>query len=82
MLLPDKHITLAESILGLGAVVLSALDRPRSIDDLYHIVQKARTDGSLPAFYNFDSVLLALLFLYSVGLIEATDTGGVRRCAS
>lgn len=82
MLLPDKHITLAESILGLGAFLLGLLDRPRSVDHLYQRVKEAREDHSLPAYHDLDSVLLALGFLYAIGVVEATDTGGVRRCAS
>lgn len=60
MLLPDKHITLAESMLGLGAFVLALLDRPRTVDHLYQRVKEARDDRSLPAYHDLDSVLLAL----------------------
>jgi hypothetical protein len=82
MLLPDKHVTLAESILGLGGVVLGLLDRPRTADQLYQSVKDAREDKSLPAFHDLDSVLLAILFLYSIGTVEVTDSGAVRRCVS
>ena len=82
MLLPDKHITLAESILGLGGFILSFLDRPKTTDQIYQRVKESREDKSLPAFHDFDSVILALVFLYSIGAIEATDAGAVRRCVS
>jgi hypothetical protein len=82
MLLPEKHVTLAESILGLGAFLLLALDRPKTIDELYQHAQEGWANQSLPAFHSFDSVLLGILFLYSVGLIEATQTGAVRQCVS
>jgi hypothetical protein len=82
MLLPDKHITLAESILGLGAVVLESLDRPRTIDYLFKTVRQLRDAGRMPAFHDFDTVTLAVLFLYSVGVVESTESGTIRRCGS
>jgi hypothetical protein len=82
MLLPEKHITLAESILGLGGFVLSVLDRPKTADQIYQRAKEAREDKSLPAFHDLDSIILAMLFLYLIGAIEATDSGAVRRCVS
>ena len=81
MLLPDKHITLAESVLGLGAFVLSELERPRTAEQLYQSVKDARKDQTLSAFHDLDSVTLALAFLYAIGAIELTNSGAVRRCA-
>ena len=82
MLLPDKHITLAESILGLGAFLLGELNTARTVDRLYNRVCQARDQESLPAYHDFDAVLLAILFLYAIGAVELTDNGGVQRCAS
>jgi hypothetical protein len=82
MLLPDRHISLAESILGLGGFILGELDGPQSVDRLYARVTAARDNHDLPAYHDFDAVLLAILFLYSLGAIELTDSGGVRRCDS
>jgi hypothetical protein len=82
MLLPEKHVSLAESILGLGGVVLAGLEKPRSVDQIYQIVISAREDGTLPAYHDFDSMLLAIVFLYSIGVVEATPPGTVSRCAS
>ena len=82
MLLPDKHISLAESILGLGAFVLSVLDRPQSLDRLHAKVSRACESGELPAQHGFDNVLLALLFLYSIDAVRISETGGVERCDS
>ena len=82
MLLPDKHISMAESVLGLGAFVLGILDEPMTPDKIHSRVLAATEDGRLPARHGYDSVVLALLFLYSVEAVEMTDSGGVRRCAS
>ena len=82
MLLPEKHITLADSLLGLGAFLLEELSRPRTVDQLFHATQAARATRSLPAYHDFDSVMLALTFLYAIGAVEATPDGGVAKCAS
>jgi hypothetical protein len=82
MLLPDKHVTLAESILGLGAFLLSQLDSPKTIDQLSHTVKVGWERQSMPAIHGYDSVLLAVLFLYSIGVVDSSETGAVRRCDS
>ena len=82
MLLPEKHISLAESLIGLGAFVLGELKAPRSIDQLYKRVAAASESKRLPAYHGFDSVVLASLFLYSLGAVEMTSSGDLRRCDS
>ncbi len=82
MLLPNKHISVAESILGLGGFLLSELKRPKSIDQLHEFTAKACETRVLPAYHDFDSVVLAILFLYSIGAIEMTTSGAIQRCVS
>jgi hypothetical protein len=82
MLLPEKHITLAESILGLGALLLEMLDRPRTLDYLFKQVRNMREKEEINAFHDFDSITLAVLFLHATGVVEGTETGAIRRCAS
>ena len=83
MLLPDKHITLAESILGLGAILLNELlEGPKSVDRLYDKVVVVSETPALPAYHNFDDLLLAIIFLYSVGAVEISEIGSVQLCAS
>jgi hypothetical protein len=83
MLLPDKHITLAESILGLGAFILGELlERPQSLDRLYEKVSRASEGPTLPAYHDFDGLVLAILFLYSIGAIDLNENGGLQLCVS
>lgn len=82
MLLPDKHITLAGSVVGLGGFLLAELDRPRTVDQLYQRITARRDDGAITAYHDLDSVLIALAFLYLVGAIEVAPTGAVRKCVS
>jgi ABC-three component (ABC-3C) system Middle Component 6 len=82
MLLPEKHLALSESVLGLGAVVLSWLrNKALSLDALHERAQKAAGSADLPTYHGFDSVILAILFLYTVGAVELTEEGDIRRCA-
>ncbi len=81
MLLPDKHITLAESIIGLGAFVLGELEEPRSVDRLYERMERAIGTSSLPAYHDYDALVVAILFLYSIGAVELRENGVLQLCA-
>lgn len=80
MLLPDKHVRLAESTIGLGAFILEQLGRARTIDQIYQRMQTARQTGHFYAYHDFDSLLLALTFLYTVGAVRADLNGKIYRC--
>ncbi len=80
MLLPDKHISVAESLLGLGAFLLERLEVQLSIDDLHELVESSIETEGLPAYHDFDAVTLALLFLYSIDAVELTESGMLKRC--
>lgn len=82
MLLPDKHVSLAESLVGLGSFLLAQLDRPASVDTLHKRLIKAERIGAFPAYHDFDAVLLTVLFLHAIGAVELTADGDVRRCVS
>lgn len=81
MLMPDKHIKLSESLLGLGSYVLEALSAPQTIDDLWHSFCKARNTGTYPAQHSFENLVLAVDILYAIGAVAELDQSGVlRRC--
>jgi len=82
MLLPDKHIRLSESILGLGAFVLEHLDEPTTIDSLWHALQEANENESFPARHGIDNLVLAAVFLYSVGIVSDSADGTLVQCDS
>lgn len=81
MLLPDKHIRLGESLLGVGAEVLRVLSNggPASLDLLVATIQSGRPGQSLAVVTS--EVILALDVLYAVELIDTDDGGRVVRCA-
>ena len=80
MLLPDKHVRLAESLLGLAALVLAALDRPLTFDRLMGRLAPQFETPDWPAFHTAETVSLALCFLYAVGAVDVTEDGELVRC--
>lgn len=82
MLLPDKHVKVGESILGLAALVLTCLSRPMPFDRLMAVLTPSFETAEWPAYHNTETVSLALCFLHSIGLVDVTDEGDVYRCDS
>jgi len=82
VLMPDKHITFSESLLGLGSFVLDALTVPQTIDDLWDRYAKARKSGDYPSPHTFENLVLTVDVLFAVGAVCEPDQSGVlRRCA-
>lgn len=80
MLLPDKHIKLAESIIGLSSFILEELREPKSIDDLWIAYQKINNTELFPAYHNFENLTLSIDFLFLIGAIEEDSTGNLIIC--
>ena len=72
MILPTKHISPAESLLGIGALVLQHLDRPQTVT---HVWEGVRRESNVPSFQRF---VLALDLLYTVSAVDLND-GLLRR---
>lgn len=81
MLLPDKHVKICESILGLAALVLANLSDPLPFDELMAVLAPQFETPAWPAYHNAETVALALCFLYSAGLVDVSEDGDVFRCA-
>jgi hypothetical protein len=64
MILPDKYVPPQRSMLGLGASLLVVLRRPQTITALWERVRV------LEEFGTFERFVLALDFLYLLGLVE------------
>jgi hypothetical protein len=67
MILPTKHIPTSHSLLGVGARVLAALERPRTLVSLWDHLREQPEVGT------FARLVLALDMLYA---IEAVDLEG------
>jgi hypothetical protein len=65
MVLPNKHIPVRRSLLGLGGEILGILsDRPRSVSSTWQRLRTLNGDAS------FEQFALAASFLFSLGAIE------------
>lgn len=67
MILPTKHISLYQSFLGIGALLLERLDKPKTVVGLWN---EARALPAVGTFYRF---VLALDLLYALNAIDLED---------
>lgn len=67
MILPTKHLTPAQSLLGVAALVLDGLDGSRSVNQLWEDLRDRKAVG------NFDRFVLALDLLFVMGAVEMAD---------
>ena len=72
MILPTKHISIENSLIGLGALVLSHLDQPTTVSSLWQQVRE------LPQIATFERFTLSLDLLYIMNIIDYRD-GSIRR---
>jgi hypothetical protein len=80
MILPSKHISLSESFLGLGGILLGFLKSPLTADEIWHKYYKINNSKKFPAYHNFDNVILALDYLYIIGAIDINEEEKILLC--
>ncbi len=79
MILPSKHIRFSESLMGLGAILLSFINEPKSVDEIWFKYSEINNSKrKFPAYHNFDNVILALNYLYLIGAIEINTNGKIQ----
>lgn len=79
MIIPTKHTNFSESLLGFGSYVLTKIESPQSIDELWKQYQSDYIDKVCLAKHSFDNLLLTLVFLNSIGVLEEQE-GGIIKC--
>jgi hypothetical protein len=79
-LLPSKHVRLAESILGIGALILDVLRQPMTLDALKDAVDARVAGEQLPSHPSLEMIVLALDLLFAVGAVTTSDHGAITRC--
>lgn len=67
MILPSKHISEDQALLGVGAVVLRHLARPQTVTSLW---DKVRDDRSVGTYERF---VLALDLLHITGVVNLSQ---------
>lgn len=75
MILPSKHISEDQALIGVGAVLLRHLDRQQTITSLW---DKVRAESSVGTYERY---VLALDLLYITGIIDLSK-GMIRRGVS
>lgn len=78
MILPKKHLTLEESMFGLGSFLLQHLSVPTSLDNLWYRYVEALNEQSFSVRFSFDDFLLALDYLFLIGAIVQTEEGELK----
>jgi len=63
MILPDKNITLSNSLLGAGSLLLSSLSSPQTVSSLWEKIKNSMYINS------FEKYVLTLDLLYMLGII-------------
>ncbi|HEY9300218.1 MAG TPA: ABC-three component system middle component 6 [Phormidium sp.] len=67
MILPTKHISTRNSLLGVGAIIIEHLNYPRTVTSLWSDLSK------LPEVATFERFVLVLDLLYMIGAIELEE---------
>jgi len=80
MLLPQKHIKLAESFLGLGGFVLEHLKSPITIDCLWERFEPVNNTDAFPAYHTFENFVLTIDFLFMIGAVTSNEEGNLLLC--
>jgi len=70
MILPSKHLPPSRALINVGGEILSQLDEPIAISELWERVQTIKTGE---AQLSFDWFVLALTFLHTIFAIEMRD---------
>lgn len=63
MILPSKHITQDQALIGVGAVLLKGIRKPQTVTSLWESVREHSSIG------NFERFILALDMLHITGAI-------------
>jgi hypothetical protein len=73
MILPDKSVTLSNSLIGLGSQIIIELSSPQTVSSLWEKARKKYLE-----IRTFERFVLTLDLLYAMGLIDL-EKGIIRR---
>jgi len=79
VILPNKHLRQDRAILSVGTKILSELQEPLTVSELWNRVKGRHARGEGMTTLTFDWFILTLTFLFSVHAIQ--NSGGVLRVA-
>ncbi|MCY4259594.1 MAG: hypothetical protein OXC91_04950 [Rhodobacteraceae bacterium] len=70
MILPTKHIRTERAIIGIGGELLALMDEPMTVSRLWNEVRARRTVATPATPIDYDWFVLALDFLFLIGVVE------------
>lgn len=73
MILPSKHIKNCESLFGLSSIILTLIDKPSSIENLWSKFEDINNTKRCPTYHSYDNFILAMDFLYLIGKVDLID---------
>lgn len=79
MLMPEKHIRITESLFGIGGIIVECLDdKSVLLDEIILYVEEYFNKNNKEKIYNnIDNIILAIDFLYSIGIVEIDIDGRI-----
>lgn len=77
MILPQKHISLSESMYGFGAMVIGLIEGNMTVDELWEKYKRISESGN-SSRHGFDSFILVLDYLFLIGAIDLDDSGCIK----
>ena len=72
MILPSKHISENQALIGVGAILLRQLERPQTVTSLWDKVREEQAVGT------FERFVLALSLLHIIGVVSLSH-GMIKR---
>jgi hypothetical protein len=79
MILPTKHTTIEQSLIGFGCYILKIIDENSTVDLLWQKYQSDFRSQIYPIKQTFDNLILTLVFLYSIGAVKEMN-GELKKC--
>jgi hypothetical protein len=82
MILPTKHTTIEQSLIGFGSYLLTSINSaaPVTVDSLWQKYVSDYRENRYPVKHSFDSLLLTLVFLHALDAIEDHE-GELKICS-
>lgn len=74
MILPNKHIRFASSLVAIAGYVKTFLNEPRNIDELWALINN---DNSSIFYPTFTQLILAIDLLFAIKVAESDSDGRV-----
>ena len=79
MILPKKHISIYESLLGLSNFIyLELRENELTVDELWTRYQKINNSKKFTAKHSFDNLILAIDILFSLKKIKLNQEGRLK----